>query len=158
VDGCNCSAPGPVADTAEPTRVCARLVEAGVHHCIVGGWAAVLHGVKRVPHDLDVVVRPWQLPRIEALVADLGYAYVGPLEVHDPGTPRERRCRKMLRDLGDGRHLTLDFLAESGPFAGAIARRNSREGLWVVRKADLIRMKRLAGRTVDLEDLATLDP
>lgn len=155
--GTPASPPWSAPDRREPARVCDRLVEAGVSHAIVGGWAAVLHGVRRVPHDLDVAVRPWHLPRVDALVADLGYAYVGPLEVHDSGTPRERSCRKMLRDLGGGRHQMLDFVAAAGPFVGVVTGRHAIDGMWVASHADLIRMKRLAARPVDLEDLVTLE-
>lgn len=147
----------PVPDPREPIRLCARFVEAGVRYAIVGGWAAVLQGVRRVPHDLDVAVLPWHLPRIDSLVADLGYQYAGPLEVHDPGTPRERRCRKMLRDLGDGRCAALDFIAADGPFGGVIDRSYVLDGMRTASREDLIRTKRLAGRPIDLRDLLALN-
>ena len=135
------------------------LNEAGLRYVVVGGLAVIGHGVVRATKDVDVVIaaddetalalaavlRAWEATRPD-----------GTAETRDrpsPGWPLQLRTR----------HGLVELLAESNPpldLAGLLARSATRtiDGTRasLCSLADLVALKRQAGRSQDLDDLAKL--
>jgi len=150
---------------SDPARVFRVLDEHGVDHVVIGGWAVIAHGRVRITSDVHLVVAPARenLKRLERALAEL----------------RAELCSVDAHLLGIG--LTAEQLASGGNFtlttdAGGVdvfkavpsgapyadLKRRSLERrvrgtpVSVAGREDLIRMKRAAGREIDLEDLAVL--
>ncbi|MBL8610552.1 MAG: hypothetical protein JNL38_24655 [Myxococcales bacterium] len=136
------------------------LSDAGIPYAICGGVAVTIHGATRTTKDIDLLVAPEDVPRALLAVRPLGYTYVALPMAFDAGTPNERRVQRVSK-LEDGTSVSLDLLHESGGLAGALSDRIHLElpegPLFVVSRATLERMKRLAGRAQDLADLEKLE-
>lgn len=146
------------------------LNEAAVRYVIVGGVAVVLHGHSRLTADLDLVVDLEPEPATKVIDVLLGLGLRPRLPV-DPGGfadpvireqwVRERGMRVFT--MGDARGIRLvDLLVASPiPFADLWARsvevRLSGTTVRVASIPDLIDMKRLAGRPIDLVDIENLE-
>ncbi len=130
-----------------------RLNEAGVRFVVVGGTAVALHGHRREARDLDIVVElaPEATRRATGVLLSLGFVPTLPL-------PLEMLC--VLRMLNrDGRSVDV-FARFRLPF----------EELWsaseeltfdghtirIVTFDCLIRLKRIAGRPSDAQDIEEL--
>ena len=83
-------------------RLAGRLEELGVAFNLVGGYALILHGVRRFTEDLDVLVRPEGLSKLRGELIGAGYVAV-------PGNSRS------IRDAQTG--VRIDFVL-SGDFPG----------------------------------------
>jgi predicted nucleotidyltransferase len=141
-----------------------RLTEAGVDFVVIGGIAMLLHGSSRLTRDLDIVFAPDQ-GNLEAL----GGVLVG----------LEARLREINEDVsfapdsGTLRHvqlLTLDTAAgwldvhrnvDGAPRYDVLSRHAERMDLGgfsvlVASPDDMIAMKLVAGRPVDLIDVDEL--
>lgn len=140
--------------------IAAALDRAGIDYAVCGGVAVTMHGATRSTKDLDLLVRPADLPRIIELVRPLGYAFPALPMTFDPGTPRERHVQRISK-LDGTAHLVLDLILAQSAFAGALDDRVVLElptgRLAVVSRATLVRMKTLAGRPQDLADLEKLE-
>jgi len=146
--------------------------DARVRYLIVGGLAVVAHGYARFTGDVDLVIdlEPDNLRRALDALAGLEYRPRAPVALHEFGDPsrrREWRDAKGLTvfSLDSPRHpaTEVDLFVESPiDFESAYSRAARFEiapGLSAtfVGRADLIAMKRAAGRPVDLEDIRRLE-
>ncbi len=147
------------------------LNEAGVRYVLVGGLAVVLHGHARLTVDVDLIVdldEDQAARAIDALVA------IG-MRPRAPVNPRDFADRSVreawIRDRGVQVFSMIDpsnpmrvvdlFVSQPVPFE-ALWSRSVVLGLreTTVRVAsipDLIHMKRLSGRPIDLQDVERLE-
>lgn len=154
--------------TLDPAGLIAELNRAGVGYVVVGGFAAIAHGVPRTTFDLDIVAdrSAENLTRL----ADAMDALRAPATVTDQANSLELDPRDPF-DLARSRVLRiptrfgpLDLIAEppgSTGFAGL------RDGASVIELDDvtipvvsrdtLIALKRASGRPKDLGDVADLE-
>jgi len=136
------------------------LNRAGVRYVLIGGIALIRHGVVRATRDVDVVLAP-ELDNLERLRA---------LIIQWPAT-RPDGSAVPHDSIAPGRtihlstpHGELDLLAERPPplsFAELSARADTRrvDGVEtpICSLADLVALKRIAGRERDLVDLHELE-
>lgn len=151
--------------------VCRAWNAGRVRYLVAGGLAVVAHGHVRFTADLDVVLDPDtpNLRRALAALASLGYRPRAPVPLDAFVDARERRRwvrqkRMKVFSLFSDRHreTEIDLFCEP-PFRFARAYRvsvrkriGSRTFARFVSLADLLRMKRQAGRPQDLEDIRRL--
>ena len=151
----------------EPGPLIERLVDAGVEFVIVGGFAVIAHGYVRATRDLDIVPAPTRenYERLAALLGGLEAEQIGvdahllPNQPTEPAVLAEGGSFELTTALG-----RLDILQESNdvpPYArlaGSAAHAQFRgRGVRVCSIAELVRMKRRAGRPQDVADLAALE-
>lgn len=152
-------------------RVFEVLGRARVRYLVVGGVAVVLHGHLRFTADLDLVIAldPDNVRAAVTALATLGYRPRAPVSATDLADPAKRR--EWIEDKG----LTvlsfwspqlpateLDvFVDEPFPFDAAHGRSVEvslgASTLRVASLADMIAMKRIAGRPQDLADIEALE-
>lgn len=148
------------------------LNRAGVRYLIVGGLAVVAHGFVRFTADIDLVLDPDPAAMrraIEALAA-LGYRPRAPVAFEEFADPEKRRAwasekSLMVFSASSPRHpaTEIDLFVEAPfDFERAYADADRFEvGTGVeatfVGRADLITMKRRAGRPQDLKDVEELE-
>ncbi|MCI0634263.1 MAG: nucleotidyltransferase [Actinobacteria bacterium] len=146
------------------------LNRADARYVVVGGVAVVLHGYARLTGDLDLAVdlAPEPARRIIQALGALGLRPAAPV---DPETFADRQTRARwiaergmrvftMRDPNDPFRQVDLFVEEPIPFEELWDRseRVELEGLsiQIASIPDLIRMKELAGRALDEEDIAEL--
>jgi hypothetical protein len=147
------------------------LNQGGVRYVVVGGLAVVLHGHPRMTVDVDLVVdldEAEATKAIEVLVA----AGLRPRVPVDPGGFADRSVREgWIRDRRMQVFSMFDpsnplrvvdlFVHHQVPFADLWSRSELVDiGGTVVRVAsipDLIHLKRLSGRPLDLDDIEKLE-
>ena len=146
------------------------LGNAGVRYLTVGGVAVVLHGSPRFTADLDLVLdlETENLRRALLALGALGYRPRAPVPLHDFADPAKRQewiDTKGLTVLSLWSPLLpateVDLFVEDpfhsgGAFDRAVEADLGTVTAMVVSKADLIEMKRVAGRPKDLEDIRML--
>ncbi len=143
----------------------------GVRYLIVGGLAVVLHGYARLTVDLDLMVDPAPEESLKAVTAltDLGFRARLPVEPAAFADPEQRgewarnrnlRAFSMFDPADPLREVDL-LVEEPMPFGDlwtrSVEMRLATTSVRVVSRADLIEMKRRAGRPRDLEDVAALE-
>lgn len=145
---------------------------ARVRYLIVGGLAVAAHGYVRFTADLDLVLDPdsESLGRAVRALTDLGYTPRAPVPFTDFQSAEKRRG--WVQDKGltvfslfSRQHpaTELDLFVEPPfDFDRAYADSSRMEvapgvAATFVGRADLIEMKRRAGRPQDLEDIAGLE-
>jgi hypothetical protein len=155
---------------SELLRVFDALAKARVRYLVVGGVAVVLHGHLRVTADLDLVIdleRGNALAAMSALSA-LGYRPRAPVPLEQFADVQQRQIWNEDKGLtvfslwsptSPGTEIDL-FVKEPFAFDDVYARAVTVEidGVPVVVLAlpDLIALKRAAGRSKDIEDVAVL--
>ena len=132
-------------------RLVARLEDLGVSYTLIGGYALILHGVRRFTEDIDVLVSREGLERLHAELIGRGYVRVA------PGS-------RNLRDAETGVQiefvLTGQFPGDGKPKPVAFPDPESaveiREGIKVINLTSLIELKLASGMTAKsrLQDLA----
>ena len=151
----------------EPGPLLERLADAGVEFVIVGGFAVIAHGYVRATKDLDVVPAPTpeNYERVAALLRELDAEQIGvdahllPNQPTDPAGLAAGGSFQLTTSLG-----RLDIMQESDDVPAyarlaeraATARFRGRD-IRVCSLAELVRMKRRAGRPQDVADLAALE-
>jgi predicted nucleotidyltransferase len=136
-------------------RLLASLNEARVRYIVIGATAMAVHGAVRATLDLDLFVdkAPANLARLRKALSDFGY------DVTDATVEDFAKFKILLRQYD----LPLDL----HPFARGV---KDFQALWkrrvmaklggvnvpVVALADLMKMKKAAGRGKDKEDLRML--
>jgi hypothetical protein len=153
-----------------------QIVEAlnrgGTRYLVVGGLAVVAHGFVRFTADLDLVLDPDSaaMRRAIGVLSDLGYRPRAPVAFADFAAPERRQSWAREKQLvvfsvfSDAHPATeIDlFLEPPFDFERAYSKAVRFEvgpgitGSFVSRE-DLIEMKRKAGRTQDLADVAGLE-
>lgn len=141
-------------------RILADLNDAGIRYVLIGGIALIRHGVVRATRDVDVVIAPdpdnlrRMLSLVEAWPATRPDGSPVPIEMVTPG-----RTINLSTPHGD-----LDVLAERpSPLAfeelasRAEIRRVDGIEAPICSLADLVALKRIAGRERDLVDLSDLE-
>jgi predicted nucleotidyltransferase len=143
-----------------------ELADHGVEFTVVGGVAVQTHGHVRGTRDLDVVPAPdlLNLSRLAEALAAMSARLRGadrPIGVGDPHVLRRAPLVPLTTDHGDLDLLNLD-LAEGLPRSYEELRGRAIEVelegrvVAVAGLDDLIRIKRVAGREVDLSDIGAL--
>jgi predicted nucleotidyltransferase len=145
-------------------QVARCLNEAGVRYIVIGGWAALIHGVARSTNDVDVVY---------ARDADNIRRLARALQDWQPylrGAPAGLPFRWDEPTIRAGLNFTLTTLYGDVDFLGEVSGGGTYEQLlpytqevsafgitcYVVTLERLIQLKRAAGRPKDLEAIAEL--
>jgi predicted nucleotidyltransferase len=146
------------------TQVVRLFSEAGVRYVVIGGWAALIHGVARSTNDVDVVYAR-DADNIRRL-ADALRPWKPYLRGAPPGLPfrwDEPTIRAGLNFTLTTQHGDLDLLGEvagGGTYEELLpfTEEATSGGLpcRVVTLERLIQLKRAAGRPKDLEAIAEL--
>jgi len=155
----------PDRGPSDPARIFRVLNDHEVDYVLIGGWAVISHGRVRLTNDVDFVVARDErnLGGLERALAEL-HAELWGVDAHLLG------INLTAEQLGAAGNLTLTtdaggvdvFNEVPGGVPYADLRRRSIEGrvrgvpVRVAGREDMIRMKRAAGREIDLEDLAVL--
>jgi predicted nucleotidyltransferase len=137
----------------------------GVDFVVIGGLAVQAHGYIRLTQDLDIIVSPQtvNVTRLSEALAELEAEPLTPgtLKLHDPH--RLRRAPVIATNTKFGRLDVVHVEHVAGPpksydalRAAALVITLDGVDVPVAGLADLIRMKRAAGREHDLADIAAL--
>lgn len=140
--------------------ITAALREAGVPYAVCGGIAVTVYGVTRTTKDIDIVIAREHLSPALAAVAKLGYDIpAGPM-TFGAGTPNERHVQRVNK-IEQNQHLVIDLLIAEAAYAvfqrARIDVALPAGTITVVSRETLLRMKRLAGRPIDLADIEKLE-
>ncbi|HEY3215883.1 MAG TPA: nucleotidyltransferase [Candidatus Eisenbacteria bacterium] len=127
-----------------------------VRYVVIGGIAAILHGVPRATFDLDILIEA-TLDNTRRLLAALAEAGLGTASLTTP----EAVLANEITVFKD--RVRVDVLTEAPGllFPRAWTERQTLDyqgqAFFVLSKQDLIASKRAAGRPVDLEDVRLLE-
>lgn len=158
------ASPGPFSD------VLRELAQAQVRYVVVGGVAAVMHGVERVTYDLDLVIeltRESCLAAIERLLT-IGFKARVPVDPRGFADPVLRES--WLREKGMQVFSFWDTTGQRAQVDIFVRYPLDFETLWgeatrvdldgvelrFASPAHLVKMKRVAGRPKDIEDIRAL--
>lgn len=146
-----------------------KLNQKKVRYCVVGGVAAVLHGVMRMTIDLDLIVdmAPNNVDKFFQVLLELGYLPKVPVAVEDFKDPEKRRTwvkeknMKVFSFFHLKDHLKLiDVFIDEEVNYDKIAKeviRAKRVNVPIVAIADLKKLKLKAGRPMDFADINALE-
>jgi hypothetical protein len=144
----------------EQHAIASALGAAGIAYAVCGGIAVTAHGATRTTKDIDVLVARADLPRALAAVAPLGYTILAGPMVFAAGTSSERHVQRVSK-LAGASHLVLDLLLAEAAYANTLDDRVEiplpAGAITFVSRETLLRMKRLAGRPIDLADIEKLE-
>ncbi len=143
-----------------------RFYETEVKYIVIGGVAAVLHGVLRATFDLDVVIdfSADNVAKLIKVLNEFNLKPIVPIEPADLSDPHKRmewrekkNCRVINFSDPDGIYrldiaLIYDY-ADFQPMKLII----DEIPVYVVDKNTLIEMKKQAGRDIDLRDIQYLN-
>jgi hypothetical protein len=136
--------------------VFASLHRHNVKYVVIGGIAAVLHGVPRATFDLDILIETTSENAQRLLTAFLE-AQIGTAVL----TTAEELLAHEISIFRDWVQIDVQTRTPGIEFADAWERRETMhyqgQDFYVVSKADLIASKRAAGRAKDLEDVRLLE-
>ena len=140
--------------------VTAALNAAAIPYAVCGGIAVTVYGATRTTKDIDIAIARADVARAVAAVVPLGYNIpAGPM-TFGAGTTHERHVQRVNKIVGS-QHLVLDLLIAEAAYAGVLDDRIDvalPEGtITFVSRDTLLRMKRLAGRPIDLADIEKLE-
>lgn len=143
----------------EFTRLVDALEASRIPYATCGGVAMAIHGYVRTTKDIDIVISPDDLPRAFDVARHLGYDIEGlPLNFKDEDM-KIRRISKI--DRVSKILITIDFILVTEAMADVWADRQLVDWesgrAWVVSREGLIKMKKLAGRDIDIVDIKRLE-
>jgi tRNA nucleotidyltransferase/poly(A) polymerase len=127
-----------------------------VRYIVIGGIAAVLHGVPRATFDLDILIeaKPENAKNLLKAFLDAG---LGTAALTTP----EELLSQEITIFKDRVRIDVQTSTPGLKFEEAWERRETMEyqkqKFYVVSREDLISSKRAAGRPVDLEDVRLLE-
>jgi hypothetical protein len=148
------------------------LSESGAKYCVVGGLAVSLHGIPRMTYDVDIVAVPeaQNLTRVHRALTSLGLTARLPVELASLADDTLRREWLEERNLiavtyGDPSDPLREVDVLISPPVDSVSELVSRARFVAVGNLtvplvsipDLIAMKRRAGRSQDLADVAHLE-
>jgi hypothetical protein len=126
-----------------------------VNYVVIGGVAAILHGVPRMTGDIDIFIEasPENAGKMLKTLRDLGY------ETSELVTPAGLIAVKLLM-FENGIKIDVMMQIPGLDFATAWANKEVKyageQQFYIISKADLIASKLAAGRERDLADVAAL--
>lgn len=127
-----------------------------VKYVVIGGIAAVVHGVPRATFDLDILIEATQ-ENAERLLAALTEARLGTASL----TTADRVLSHEMTIFNDRVRVDVQTRTPGLNFDEAWSRRETMQhrsqNFFVVSLPDLIASKRASGRPVDLEDVRMLE-
>jgi hypothetical protein len=127
----------------------------GIEYALCGGVALAIHGVPRATQDIDLLVRPQDLPALAEAARTCGFVFEA-VPMDFASGLRLQRFTKLV----EGQPFMLDALLAEGPLEPIWAGRDSvalEDGaLKVVSREGLIALKLAAGRPQDLVDIQRL--
>ena len=127
-----------------------------VKYVVIGGIAAILHGVPRATFDLDILIEA-TLDNAQRLLNALLDAGLGTAGLTSPGDVLANE----ITIFKDRVRVDVQTSTPGLLFADAWSRRKTvtyqGQGFFILSKDDLVRSKRAAGRPVDLEDARLLE-
>ena len=127
-----------------------------VKYVVIGGIAAILHGVPRATLDLDILIEatPDNARRLLEALLDAG---LGTAALTSPGD----LLANEITVFKDRVRVDVQTSTPGVRFVDAWSRRRTvayqGQEFFILAKEDLIRSKRAAGRPVDLEDVRLLE-
>ena len=128
-----------------------------VKYVIIGGIAAVLHGVPRATFDLDILIEA-SPDNVKRLLDALLEAQLGTAALTTP----ENVLANEITVFNDRVRIDVQTSTPGLIFEEAWRNRETMnyqgQAFYVVSVQDLIASKRAAGRAVDLEDVRMLEP
>jgi hypothetical protein len=140
--------------------ITAALAAGGIPYAVCGGIAVTAYGATRTTKDIDIAVARVHLSSVLAAVAPLGYTIPAAPMTFGAGTPHERHVQRVNKIVGS-EHLILDLLIAEAAYAGVLDDRVDialpSGTITFVARDTLLRMKRMAGRPIDLADIAKLE-
>ena len=132
-------------------RLTKRLDAFGIAYGVVGGYALILHGVRRFTEDIDILISSEGLGRLHKQLIGLGYVRVvpGSRNLRDGETGVKIEFIVAGEFPGDGKPKPVAF-----PAPEAVVER--RDGIKVINLKSLIELKLASGMTAKgrLQDLA----
>jgi hypothetical protein len=127
-----------------------------VRYVVIGGIAAIVHGVPRTTFDVDLLIEASE-PNAARLLKALEAAGIDSAALT---TPRQLLAHE-ITIFKDVVRIDVQTSTPGLSFADAWHRRVEREvsgvPYWILSKPDLIAAKRAAGRPKDLEDVRVLE-
>ena len=140
----------------EALKLSRLLSESDIEWAFVGGVAVGIHGYIRATEDIDIVIDKADLPKLDELLVNEDYIINDQSINFSDGFVLYRRVKVVGNDF-----FSLDVLIPPAEFVGLLKNREqgSLSGLkiYVAGKDDLIRMKKGAGRDIDLVDVKELE-
>lgn len=137
-------------------NVFASLNSHDVRYVVIGGVAAIVHGVPRMTFDLDLLIDPTR-ENAERLLQALEEAGLGTATLINPDALLENEIT-VLKDLV---RIDIQTATPGIEFADVWGRKQKLERgeltFYVLSKQDLIAAKRASGRRIDLEDVDALE-
>lgn len=144
---------------AELFAVLDALDGAHIEYAVCGGFAVAMHGHPRLTQDIDLLVQDVDLVRTRSAVGAIGYTLEGGEIRFDAGTPKERTLWRVSKAVGP-EVITLDVMLVGTLFRDVWAARERftlpPRTITVVSRDGLAKMKRVAARPLDLDDLRQL--
>jgi hypothetical protein len=147
---------------AELEAVIAALEASSIEYALCGGLAVAAHGHVRTTKDIDLLVRPEDVPQILVIAKSLGFDVPSRKMVFRAGHDDEHHMQRVSKlDPETNDLLSLDLLLVGPVYESSWSSRTRipwrATNLQIVSRAGLATMKRLAGRPQDLADIAALD-
>jgi len=126
-----------------------------VRYVVIGGVAAVLHGVPRATFDVDVLIEP-TYENVKSLLTALDDCAFATAAL----TTADEILSHEITIFKDRVRLDVQTRTPGLSFADAWTNKVARDvqgmPFWIVSREDLIRSKLAAGRKIDLEDVQSL--
>jgi hypothetical protein len=140
----------------ELTRVLAALQGRQLEYALCGGVALAIHGAPRATQDIDLLLRPEDLPALREVAHSLGFV----LEAFPTDLASGVTIQRFTK-LIEGQPFMLDVLLVKGPletvWSGRLATAFEGGTVQVVSREGLIALKLAAGRPQDLVDIQRLE-
>lgn len=140
----------------ECLQILRALHSGGVDYALCGGLAVAIHGFPRFTQDIDLLIRQDDVEAAKAAVRTVGF-------LDDSGLIRlseDDVFYRLIKVVGE-KYLMLDLVFVTPKFQDVWDQRVDFdvEGIpiRVVSRQGLIKMKRIAGRPIDLNDLYNLE-
>lgn len=138
------------------------LAAAAIDYAVCGGLALGILGHPRMTKDIDLLVRPEDVSRILSIATQRGFDVPSRKMVFRAGRLDQHEMQRVSKlDPVTNNLLSLDLLLVGTVYQQVwdgrieLPRRNGT--IWVVSRAGLATMKRLAGRPQDLVDISRLE-
>jgi hypothetical protein len=132
-------------------RLTKYLTEMSISYSLIGGYALILHGVRRFTEDIDLLITHDGLERLHKELIGRGYVHV---------SPGSRNVRDVETGVQIEFLVTGEFPGDGNPkpvaFPDPQSVEETREGIRVINLKSLIELKLASGMTskARLQDLA----